>query len=128
MKYIRTKDKIYEVDNDKYSVVELNGNQLLNINVDDKLIHREYIIAKADTIEELCDCLVIENIKCYPIGEKRVFTLNHTINGNGWHYEKIISCDVFYNSKCQTLKGAIWTNKGLIYVARMNSKGEMELL
>lgn len=26
------------------------------------------------------------------------------------------------------LYGAIWTNKGLIYVAKMNDKGELELL
>ncbi len=27
-----------------------------------------------------------------------------------------------------TIKGAIWTNKGLIYVAKMNKKGKLELL
>lgn len=27
-----------------------------------------------------------------------------------------------------TIKGAIWTDKGLIYVAKMNDKGELELL
>ena len=26
------------------------------------------------------------------------------------------------------LRGAIWTDKGLIYVAKMNDKGELELL
>ena len=31
-----------------------------------------------------------------------------------------------YNLTC--IYGAIWTDKGLIYVAKMNEKGELELL
>ena len=37
-----------------------------------------------------------------------------------------------YNTKLRyggcDLFGAIWTDKGLIYVAKMNEKGELELL
>ena len=64
----------------------------------------------ADTIEELCDEFVFTkgNIK-------NVF-LPMT-----FHKEKDLT---FYDE----IYGAIWTDKGLIYVAKMNDKGELELL
>lgn len=33
-----------------------------------------------------------------------------------------------YNSKFDITYGAIWTDKGLIYVSKMNEKGELELI
>ena len=68
------------------------------------------IVKQADTIEELCDEFVFTkgNIK-------NVF-LPMT-----FHKEKDLT---FYDE----IYGAIWTDKGLIYVAKMNDKGELELL
>lgn len=68
---------------------------------------KDYAIKQADTIEELCDefVVVIENKQ-------------HLIPRE-WLKQEII-VDVLY--------GAIWTDKGLIYVAKMNEKGELELL
>ena len=65
------------------------------------------IIKQADTIEELCDefVVVIEN-KPHLIPRE-------------WLKQEII-VDVLY--------GAIWTEWGLKYVAKMNDKGELELL
>ena len=106
MKYIRTKDEIYEIDNNKYSVVELNGHQLLNMKVDNKgLIYREYILKQSDTIEELCDEFVMIGNHDHYISEKKFV----------W-FEGI------------KIYGAIWTDRGLIYVAKMNDKGELELI
>ena len=64
------------------------------------------ILKQADTIEELCDRFVVE------------------------HRDEFA---IFHNLKLakQTkgiVYGAIWTNKGLIYVAKMNEKGCLELL
>ena len=63
-------------------------------------------VKEADTIEELCDEYVVEDRDDFA---------------------------VFHNLKLakQTkgvVYGAIWTDKGLIYVAKMNDKGELELL
>ena len=38
-----------------------------------------------------------------------------------------IGCHSYGDKKIQ-IYGAIWTDKGLIYVAKMNKKGELELL
>ncbi len=67
------------------------------------------IINQADTIEELCDELVY----------------NHQIlskeDKNNKEYLSQLYC---FND----IYGAIWTNKGLIYVAKMNSEGVLELI
>ena len=61
-------------------------------------------IKQADTIEELCDCFVDY---CEEDDSHFVST---AIQGKHEIY------------------GAIWTDRGLIYVAKMNGKGEIELL
>ena len=71
------------------------------------------IVRKADTIEELCDEFVF--IKT---GKHKPFI--YTI-----HFEDIKK---YANEKEYTVFGAIWTDKGLIYVAKINEKGELELL
>lgn len=65
---------------------------------------------QADTIEELCDEFVF-------------------IKGNS----KNVFPPITYNKQkdikfFDEIYGAIWTNIGLIYVAKMNEKGELELL
>ena len=89
MKYIRTKDGIYKTG--------------------PYYIKSEYVLAEADTIEELCDAFVIIN------NEDEMEVIRN------FKYAKD-SC--IYDE----LFGAIWTDKGLIYVAKMSDKGELELL
>ena len=70
------------------------------------------VIKQADTLEELCDEFV------------GIDTQGHYIIHNDDFIKgaRIIPLeDVKYF-------GAIWTDKGLIYVAKMNEKGELELL
>ena len=67
----------------------------------------------ADTIEELCDEFVIK------------------VNDNGYclcPYEKALSLIEEAQQRNAIIYGAIWTDKGLIYVAKMNNNGELELL
>ena len=113
MKYIRTKDgKVIDLtryDNKTSPVGKAFG--LITLidkkRICDLEIFEKDIINQADTIEELCDEFVCEwNV--YPalcLLLKRV-----------------------PKDKQKNIYGAIWTDKGLIYVAKMNDKGELELL
>ena len=72
-------------------------------------------IEQADTIEELCDEFVVayENARI-------------VYDDLEWAKTKAKS-SLEYGNK-SIIYGAIWTDKGLIYVAKMNEKGELELL
>ena len=80
------------------------------------------IVKKADTIEELCDEFVLE----HPLFASNCKTLYHSLekakNGIKKHNDDAHKMFDFI------IYGAIWTNKGLIYVAKMNDKGELERL
>ena len=100
MKYIRTKDNIYEV----YAREKRpNGCVITTSGV---RVPYTDILHESNSIEELCDGFVYE----YQTGAR---VMN----------KKIIAMPDIVKTY-----GAIWTNKGLIYVAKMNEKGELELL
>lgn len=106
MKYIRTKSFITNFE----SWMEINGN-LLSIGA-----AKYIIVAQADTIEELCDEIVINNRnskKPYLLEDWQIKSL----------FEQKIRPDYI-----TAIYGAIWTDKGLIYVAKMSEKGELELI
>ena len=111
MKYIRTENGIYEVvDFDNECIIP---SPIVKIN--DRLTHiSDYKKwKKADTIEELCDEFVFINVGIYKDKVYRFKTL-----------EESKKCNELYD-KCY---GAIYTDKGLIYVAKMNYKEEFEIL
>lgn len=128
MKYIRTKDGIFEV------VEEHKDEGFFNIKINhlpNKLslyyTEENYIYTPADTIEELCDYAVaVIDTRETPILE---------CVGYGSYTSEIDDFKELFEdygeyiktNRCQ-LYGAIWTDKGLIYVAKMNEKGELELL
>lgn len=113
MNYIRTKDNaIYKIENNKLIV----GNIKVNCKDLQALEQEGYKIA--DTIEELCDEFVVISKTQYFI------TTYSTATYNLAHIRVIIDN---LNDRYE-VKGAIWTNKGLIYVAKMNQEGELELL
>ena len=68
----------------------------------------------ADTIEELCDRFVYWDVR------------------HGYQtYPKLCDYreeDIEFIKSGTIIYGAIWTDKGLIYVAKMSDKGELELL
>ena len=107
MKYIRTKKgKIY-----CFVDIHIVGDTIIGY-IDDKnknaldggtYLEKENVLVQADTIEELCDEFVV------------------IVDGK--HYIRVPAS----NPNFQTY-GAIWTDKGLIYIAKMNDKGELELL
>lgn len=131
MKYIRTKDgiyvcppvntitKIYELPKGiqplRYAngTLEQVGDRYVTINGKDyKIIDNN----TADTIEELCDDFVV----AYEDGARIVY------GDLEWAKTKAKASLEFGNKS--VIYGAIWTDKGLIYVAKMNEKGELELL
>ena len=123
VKYIRTKDgNIFD-----YAICEkiiINGTKWLLISKDGNYnLVPNQIIKQADTIEELCDEIIgilNKNIEC----ERYETSLR--IGDKLWFDDLE---DAQYNKKyCSEIYGAIWTDKGLQFVARMNSKGELELL
>lgn len=99
MRYVRTKETdCCIIDTIKYK--EITG--------EDCYIPKNEIVDEANTIEELCDEFV-------------------GINDGKPQMLRFVpyACAQYWNGG---VYGAIWTNKGLIYVAKMNDKGELELL
>lgn len=119
MKYIRTKDGIYSVYTDDLNLndeidTEIAGFRAMYCRDLSKSISKEDIIKVADTIEELCD----EFVWITPENEKHI----KPKSGDGlW----LLCCNYKDGHK---IYGAIWTDKGLIYVAKMNDKGELCLI
>ena len=109
MKYIRTKyDGVYEVKDNKVII------GIISIDLETYIQNYGGIVN--DTIEELCDEFVIEvNGKMPFVSE--IFFLKEDI-------KEMIE----YYKGSDNIYGAIWTNKGLIYVAKMNNDGELELI
>lgn len=98
MKYIRTKNGV-----------------LFPTNTHEEDIPKDDCFFKVgDTIEELCHECVINCCLAERDDEGNI----------PWERIKRIA-QTFPNAK---IYGAIWTDKGLIYVAKMNDKGELELL
>ena len=115
--YIRTKDSIYEVVTAERGI----DNKLLYIISTSKTenttdwVHEADVISKADTIEELCDEF---------IGYFEIFNRSYYfIYKNSYDELKRDVQTIQYSAY-----GAIWTDKGLIYVAKMNDKGDFELI
>ena len=109
MKYIRTKSGVYEVLAETSTLYYTDFTGAEGVIKSDK-------IKEADTIDELCDCYVI-------VGNKHtIWDKQHCI---GLTAEQVKQSYSAYDFK---IYGAIWTSKGLIYVAKMNDKGELELI
>lgn len=113
MEYIRTKDGIYKAAEIKGMIVA-RGGVAYSCDIADvhfPIVFKEKDIAKqSDTIEELCDEFV------------SVYDKYHD------HWDNLKECLQLCWDGGAEIYGAIWTDKGLIYVAKMNEKGELELL
>ena len=122
MKYIRTTDgRIINTQDERGSligdsIVKINDSLIVvRNNKGDELIPIEDIVKQANTIEELCDEFV-------------------AIKGTDWHLANNMTLEEFVEENEDLIKagykvyGAIWTDKGLIYLAKMNEKGKLELL
>ena len=120
MKYIRTKDGVYESD-------EIRGAIFIRIWLGQKAISRDEIINQSENIEELCDEFV------WVDGDTNSHDLIRiSCDRTACHLKEEPDYDYDFKyvlkQKFNTIYGAIWTDKGLIYVAKMNEEGELELL
>lgn len=115
--YIRTKNGVYKIDEIKPYF--LDEKQKLFINNELKIaVNEEQVIKQAENLEELCDEFVIE----YHNGSKIISIHDNTDDFLREHKFEIKSGYI------KNVYGAIWTDKGLIYVAKMNENGELELI
>lgn len=114
MIYIRTKDGIWRYNFKDNSAERPNKEFKCNqvwLNTKDIDIQRY-----ANTIEELCDEFVIKP------SFSKAFLHDEDKQPLKLVKQKAIESD------CFIIYGAIWTDDGLKYVAKMNDKGELELL
>ena len=123
-KYIRTKDGIIAFGKEyAYPTRIVKGNQHyifteLTESTFEKMkdFNKWNIIAQADTIKELCDEFVV----AYEDNARIVYS------ELDWAKTKAnASLEVGHKS---IIYGAVWCEFGLKYVAKMNDKGELELI
>ena len=105
--YIRTKDgRILDFD-------KLNEVSKLSIDM------AEEPIRESENIEDLCDEFVVFD-KEQPNGKLLYYKGFENLKKEFIDFEK--------DKEKVVVCGAIWTDKGLIYVAKMNDKGDLELI
>ena len=113
MSYIRTKYNIFEVVEETDIVYRVRAKGNPN-NIYSKSKCQTDVISQAESIEELCD----EKVGTFEDKSQKPYIYKQTT----WDDLKK-DWKQYHNN----LYGAIWTEKGLIYVAKMNDKGELEL-
>ena len=109
--YIRTKDGVYKISK------ELNNGTYL---VKGKWhIEKDKIISQSENLEELCDNIVYNG-----------YLYQNEIVNNELVEDSFegLTLPIDEDMIKQGIYGAIWTSKGLIYVAKMNDEGELELI
>ena len=115
MKYIRTKDSIDLLIKSIDSYIVKDSESSFEKAIDEETLLKNYKVA--DTIEELCDIYV--SVYENPLDNDFFWAHTYTPMEVKNFYNRYIPKEVY---------GAIWTDKGLIYVAKMNPKGNLELL
>lgn len=125
--YIRTKDGRI-IDTTKIAT----GSKYMDFATNDESfreIFKTEPLSKSENIEELCDEFVIDNWKekgkpVYCFKYVKETNSAYCIDETGYlilYLPQMLECGCI-------IKGAIYTDKGLIYVAKMNDKGELELI
>ena len=113
MKYIKTKEYgICKIINEDKHALSYENSDVIGCLWKDSYKDK---IQYADTIEELCDQFVL-------LDHKKDFLLannNFPVIKEIWENNRNTEIYIY---------GAVFTDKGLIYVAKMNDKGELVLL
>ena len=127
--YIRTKDKIYKVTNDKWgrnSVIEENG--VFKIHCEN-MGHHWYseleVIDQSEDLVKLCDEFICEWFD-KEVNRYRHIYCSFKIGQSKELYRRDIPLPP--NVDFEIYAGIWITNKGLIYVAKMNENGYLELI
>ena len=114
--YVRTKNKIYKVESETFNK---KGYFIGDYDVfigDYDIILKEQVINQSENLFELIDEFVIirDSTK-----------INQLVRIDNIEYLKEMMKE---DKRIVAIKGAIWTDKGLIYVAKMNDEGDLELI
>lgn len=126
--YIRTKDRIYEVieeNSNYYKCCYDNGRITLVAKFDNDVNGFSKALKQANTIEELVDGFYLD-IDNHPFDSTQIYDeiLEATKEKEEWQSysdRKELSYKI-------DLYAFIKTSKGLIYVAKLNEDGELELI
>jgi hypothetical protein len=125
-KYVRLKDGTICDGTDNYKIDE-EGNYCEIVsrwgkNEEVIMIPKDCVEKESDNIEDLFDVYVtvFDTSKSY---YKNIFPRQYLFLQNA--INDLPKIDEIYNPQ---IYGAIWTDKGLIYVARMNANEEWELI
>lgn len=132
MKYIRTKDSVYEVNSyieQNGKIVEFQSVKYIDKNdktttISMKKFYKEEILKEADTIEELCDGFyndILNDFDCFGFDRLYIYNDFESFKSDWIGYR-------IHDNWQGNGYGFIKTDKRLIYVAKMNEKGELELI
>lgn len=107
--YIRTKNHIYKVESETY---DKQGYYIGDYDV----ILKEQVVNQSENLLELIDEFVVirDSTK-----------INQLVRTDNIEYLKEM---IKEDKRIIAVKGAIWTDKGLIFVAKLSDKGELELI
>jgi len=127
MKYIRTKDRIYEEEKVNLIADAASGEIYVEKMINGFTSHMEQVTKQANTIEELVDGYYLD-IDNHPFDSTQVYdkdelqrALEEKADWQSYSDRKYLEYEI-------NLYAFIKTSKGLIYVAKMNDKGELCLI
>lgn len=119
-RYIRTKDgRLFEVLKSDGETVCVKDYDYDNDDWYTRTV-KSRDVRQADAVEELCDEFVVLE---YGIESGVLYSRSQYII-----LEDAIASQTSKHKCSYEIYGAVWTDSGLIYRAKMNEKGEMELL
>ena len=126
--YIRTKDGVYELVDTYYTCVDGVETYMYNDRGRGVEIRGGQILNQSENLEELCDEFVLH------YGDTMQTSIpipwaTYERRDDNWqkHKEKLIS-ELKKAEIKATVYGAIWTSKGLIFVAKMDNEGKLVLI
>ena len=124
MKYIRTKDGIFKVWSEDEKGFNPETKPFYETEKEKYFLHpfipKERVLKQSFSIDDLCDCYVEE----YGDYKTVIGSRYDLFKGEDGSWRK----EVGLKEHKIVVYGAIWIKNGLKYVAKMNDKGELELL
>ena len=120
MKYVRTKDgKIVELKPHRFYKYVLKGEKLY-LSGKEKHLYINNVVSQADTIEELIERYVV----IFEYQDRPLIVFKSEIE----HYKHCFANKVKSNNCVLAIYGSFWVGVDLLSKAKMNDKGEWELL
>ena len=131
MKYVRTKDgRVFMPNKIAHEPIGINGEwkAVACWYHGEPFDMEKEIVKVSENLEDLCDEFVLHYGDTIQTSIPIPWATYERRDDN-WqkHKEKLIS-ELKNTERKAIVYGAIWTNKGLVYIAKMNDNGELKLL